>query len=186
MYSKVLPAGLSAHYAEARDNPALTALTEQIALVDAKIFELLEQLTRRESPAAWGQVYAVAQAAAQSLVAFHQARRPPLDLTAMTTALTELEGALSRLMHLATHGIEDTRAWALITTQLYLRKKLVDSEVKRQQLSHETMTKDRALGLVAFIAASIMRHVLDPKAKQAIIDDIRPLLTVSSNSASNA
>ena len=44
MYSTVLPGALGTHYATARQNPALVALSEQIALVDAKVFELFEQV----------------------------------------------------------------------------------------------------------------------------------------------
>ena len=46
MYSTVLHGALGAHYATARQNPALVALTEQIALVDAKVFEPFEQVQR--------------------------------------------------------------------------------------------------------------------------------------------
>ena len=62
MYSTVLPGALGTHYATARQNPALVALTEQIALVDAKVFELFEQVQQGESPAAWTQVLELASA----------------------------------------------------------------------------------------------------------------------------
>jgi hypothetical protein len=175
MYSTVLPAGLAAHYAAARANPALVGLTEQIALVDAKVFELFERLAQGESPDAWREVQALATAQQAAIEAFNAARRVANGIE-MAAALARLGDATAQLVTLSTRGVSEARTWNVVTSQLYLRKKLVDSEVKRQRMAHDTLTKDRALALLGYIAASIGRHVRDPKAKQAVVDDLRRML----------
>lgn len=175
MYSKVLPKGLSDHYAIARANPALTALTEQIAVVDAKIFELFEQLARGESPAAWTKVAELHGQLLEALAAFHAARKAANPI-GLSMAMQQLEAITSQLGELAAHGASGAKAWAFVSSQIFLRKKLVDSEVKRQKIAHESLDRKRALAMLAYIAQSVARHVQDPKQKQAVVDDIRVLM----------
>ena len=175
MYSTVLPGALGAHYATARQNPALVALTEQIALVDAKVFELFEQVQQGESPAAWTQVLELAAAQQAALEAFATARRSA-NGPAMSQALHALTEAVTTLGTVARQGAEQGKAWGVISDQLHLRRRLVDSEVRRQKAAHDTLTQDRALAMLAYIAQSVARHVTDPTAKQAVVDDMRKLI----------
>ena len=105
MYSTVLPEALGTHYATARQNPALVALTEQIALVDAKVFELFEQVQRGESPAAWTRVLELAAAQEAALEAFATARRSA-NGPAMSQALRALTEAVTTLGTVARQGAD--------------------------------------------------------------------------------
>ena len=175
MYSTVLHGALGTHYATARQNPALVALTEQIALVDAKVFELFEQVQQGESPAAWTRVLELAAAQEAALEAFATARRSA-NGPAMSQALRALTEAVATLGTVARQGAEQGKAWGVISDQLHLRRRLVDSEVRRQKAAHDTLTQDRALAMLAYIAQSVARHVTDPTAKQAVVDDMRKLI----------
>lgn len=175
MYSRVVPAGLGEHYAGARGNPDLTSLREQIALIDAKVFEALEQLSHGESPAAWVAVKQLHASLLEGLAAFDKARKSA-DAIGVTLALQQLRNDVEQLGALSQHGADGIRAWRFITSQIFMRKKLVDSEVRRQRAAHETLDRRRALGMMAYIAQSIARHVTDPAAKQAVIDDMRVLM----------
>ena len=48
-YSKVLPKGLSTHYLRAQEDRDLLALREEVALVDARVAELLERATTKRA-----------------------------------------------------------------------------------------------------------------------------------------
>ena len=117
MYSTVLHGALGTHDATARQNPALVALTEQIALVDAKVFELFEQVQRGESPAAWTRVLELAATQQAALEAFATARRSA-NGPAMSQALRALTEAVTTLGTVARQGAEQGKAWGVISDQL--------------------------------------------------------------------
>ena len=83
---------------------------------------------------------------------------------------------MTTLGTVARQGAEQGKAWGVISDQLHLRRRLVDSEVRRQKAAHDTLTQDRALAMLAYIAQSVARHVTDPTAKQAVVDDMRKLI----------
>jgi len=162
MYSAALPSGLLKHYEAARTNPALIELTEQVALVDAKVYELFDTLAGGDGPGA-------IKRALQAFQDFKTAQAQRQG-AAMVEALGRLEQALVK-------GDSDATTWNRITGLIYLRKKLVDSEVKRRKAASEVLLKAQVVNLMGFIAASVARHVTDPKQKQAVVDDIRRALS---------
>ena len=115
---------------------------------------------------------ATQQAALEAFAtARHSANGP-----AMSQALRALTEAVTTLGRVARQGAEQGKAWGVISDQLHLRRRLVDNEVRRQKAAHDTLTQDRALAMLAYIAQSVGRHVTDPKAKQAVVDDMRKLI----------
>lgn len=183
MYDGSLPTGLAKHYRSARLNPALVALTEQIALVDGKVFELFEKAASGESPEAWSHVLEFSQDMRAAIDAFNAARKPPVDGAKMTAALATLDQVLVQLTEVATKGVGDGKLWRTITDQIYLRKKLVDSEVRRQKAAHDVLTKNRALSLIGFVTQTVLRHVKDVDAKRAIVSDLRLVMAGEGNDA---
>ncbi len=179
MYSTVLPTNLGKLYEITRQNPALVALTEQIALVDARVFELFEQLSSGDGPMAWARALKAATACEQAMQAVRVAvaDRTPARGQRMADALKQLDGAVTENVAVTRKGATDAETWPLITEQIYLRKKLVDSEVRRRKDAHEMVTRERVLALLGSIAASVARHVPDPKAKQAVVEDMRRLVS---------
>lgn len=175
MYDGTLPTGLAAHYQKARQNPELVKLTEQIALVDAKTYELLEQMARAESPGAWVRLETLTRELHESFVGFHRATQAKNTGAAMEQ-LRALEAGIAASMDLARTGVGASLHWKDITAQIGLRKALVDSEVKRANQAHEMVSRDKAVGMLGFIAHSIARHVTDLRQRQAVVNDIRTLL----------
>src|SRR5262245_19691930 len=52
-YSKLLPVQLAARFDEAKADPELLGLRDEIALVDARIADVLERMERGESSKTW-------------------------------------------------------------------------------------------------------------------------------------
>lgn len=178
-YSKfrpLLPTGLAKHFDEARR--AELGLVDEIALVDARVMELLEQMRDgAPPPEAWTRVGELGRDLLQAYDDFVAARRAvPARVNDMMAAFKRLHDGLVALVQLGTHGVEATRAWKSVMDQLYLKHKLVGTEVRRRRAEHEALSRQRALELFAFVGEVIVRRVTDPQTKQGILDDLRPLL----------
>jgi hypothetical protein len=180
-YSVVLKGlRLGDHYLAARQNPALTSHGEQIALVDAKIVELLEQMGVGEGPVAWAKALTAADAVMASLHAVHAAMSLPSGTKdrgqTIAEALKRHEQVCLDNRDVALKGASENETWAHVTQNIYLRKKLSDSEVKRRKSESETMQRGQALAFMGAMLESVKRHVLDAKAKAALVNDMRLLM----------
>lgn len=175
MYSTVLAGtALGLHYQQARANPALVQLTEQIALVDARVYELFAKMTAGESLTAWTRITTATAALETAFEALREAQKTR-DVATMMTSLNGIGDALAALQAAKTSGESDLETWEEIRAQIYLRKKLVDSEGKRRKDAQEMVMKDQVLGMLGLMAQSILRHVPDPRQRQAVVDDMRLL-----------
>lgn len=171
--------GLGAHYEAARHDPALLSLTEEITVVQGRLFELFEQMAQGAGgPTAWQRVIGATATCADAMQAVKGAvaDRSPNRGVLMAQALTALGVAIDALAEVVKQGTSVVEVWQEIDQKMYLRKKLVDSEVKRRKAAAEVLLKNDALTMVTRIAKSVMQHVTDPKAKQAIVNDIRALM----------
>jgi hypothetical protein len=158
--SKFLPSRLAAAYQDAMSDPKLMELRQEIALVDARIQDLLSRVDTGEA----GEVWHKAQAA---MMRFEREK-----------AKQNLDGmqlALNRLQTLITRGASDYATWHEIGEQIEQRRKLCDSEARRLHLAHDTLTADRAMVLLAVIVDTVRRHVQDRAVLGAIAADLQAL-----------
>jgi hypothetical protein len=159
-HSKFLPARLAAAYQDAMDDPKLIELRQEIALVDARINDLLSRVETGEA----GQVWRMAQAA---LARFEREKdRQNLD---------GMQHALERLHALITRGASDAATWRGIGEQIEQRRKLCEAETRRLALAHDTITADRAMVLLSVIVDTVTRHVHDRAILGAIAADLQAL-----------
>lgn len=159
--SKFLPERLAAKYAEALTDTHLVGLREEIALTDARLGELLEQLDTGESGARW-------RAARASFAAVQNALATG-DRPAQLAALKALGAVLKA-------GVAESGTWTEIHKTLYLRKQLVDSESNRLKDMHQMMSAERAMTFVAALVASVRQVVTDPAQLAAIAAGIQKLV----------
>jgi hypothetical protein len=177
VFDGLLPSGLAEHYARARQNPDLLALTEHIAAIDGRTFELFEGLSRDNGPV-WtaSAARAVVVEWRATRVEFHTARLAR-DAAGMTAAFQREEGVVTRLSDLIARGQQTEAVWQELRRLFHDRRKLVDSEVKRRKVAGDMLTKVQAISLMAYLERLVSRHVTDPQQKQAIYDGMRLLLT---------
>lgn len=187
-YDGLLPTGLSKHVTAAKQGLDRVSNTDEIDLVTGKIRERFERLSAGESPEAWSRVSEIRAEQRAALDAFQVARKK-LDGPGMTAAMQQLETLDAELGEIASKGVGEGKLWQGITNDLLIRKKLVDSEVRRQRVTHDTLNKSRALALMSFLVRSLVGH-LDtlitklPEAhlgavvdvKKAIVADVRVLM----------
>ena len=162
-YSKVLPTRLAARYAEAQHDPALLEMREDVALLDARLADLLGRVDTGESGAIWRNL----QAARMEVLAAKKAD----DRIAQAIAL-------NKLMDLISQGHTDYRAWGEVGSVLEQRRKLVESERKRLQEAQQTLTVEKAMLLIGAIGGIIKAHIHDRSILSKISADISALTTI--------
>lgn len=163
-YSKHLPARLMARYQEAQSDPQLLALRDEVALVDARLADLLGRVDTGESARRW-------QEAQEAFEELRRAQRKGKDgAKEFIAALDDLEQAL--------RSGNDYGLWAEIASVVDLRKRLVESERKRLVEMQQMITAERAMVLLSRVVDIIRTHVTDRDTLAAISADFRALAVV--------
>lgn len=160
-YSKYLPTRLNERYQEARTDPDLLALREDIALVDSRLSDLLKRVDTGESGGIWQQLQ-------QAFAEFGKARGKG-DVPGMTARLGEVEALITR-------GLADYAAWEDVGKTLDRRQKLVESERKRLVEMQQVITTTQAMILLAAVVETVKRNVTDKRALAAISADLARLV----------
>lgn len=170
-YSKYIPARLNERYQEAVSDSELLALREDIALIDARLVDLLQRVDTGESGRLWRLLQ---QTHAEMLQA-----RAASDTGKMAMKLTELG-------HLIQEGLADYAAWDDVSKTLEQRRKLVESERKRLVEMQQMITTERAMVLLSVVVDTIRRHVRDRDTLAAISADIGRIVVDSASRSLSA
>jgi hypothetical protein len=166
-YSKALPARLAAKYEEARTDPDLLALREEVSLLDTRLADLISRADTGESGAIW--------AALQDAYADLQAAQRIKDAVVRGIKLSEVLGTIGELI---IRGHTDYAAWNEIGQMLEQRRRLVESERRRLVEMQQMVTTERAMVLLAAVVGIIKEHVQDRSTLSAISNGITNLITI--------
>jgi hypothetical protein len=159
-YSKFLPARMAAKYQEAQADPELLSLRSELALLDARIAELLGRVDTGESGAIWE--------ALQQAWALFRGARAQQDVPKMHLAVEQLDRLMDR-------KVADSAAWREIDEAIEQRRKLVESEQKRLVALQQVITAESALTLMGVLVDIITTHVRDQPTLAKIVADIQAL-----------
>lgn len=160
-YSKSLPERLAARYEEAASDPELLSLRDDVALLDARLSELLARTKTGESAVAW----ALVGKALKNLQRAEAGGKPDRKREARFA----LEDAIQR-------GGADIEVWTEIGAHLERRRKLTESERKRLIDMEQMVRADQAMSFVAAVVASVRANVEDPRILAAISADISAIV----------
>jgi hypothetical protein len=159
-HSTFLPSSMFAAYGAALHDPELMSLRQEIALVDARIIDVLKRVDTGEAGVLWSQ--------AQDAMARFERAKAKQDVDAMHAALAEVQ-------RLITGGTADYAAWHEVGALIEQRRKLVESEQRRLTLSAEVLSREQALALMGQVVDILRRHVPDRQVLQAIALDMQAL-----------
>lgn len=157
-YSKYLPAGLYERFMEAQNDPTLFELRSEVALVDARVGELLQRLDRGDSVDAW-------KLLSEKFDELDEAIKGKGDAQAVLFALGALKGVIDQ-------GIGDWATWKEISLQVEQRRRLVESERLHQKQMQQLVSVDQMMLLAGALLASVKTHVKDKNALVAISKEI--------------
>lgn len=165
-YSKHLPARLMGRYEEAVSDSELLALREDIALLDARLADLLSRVDSGEARVLW-------QAVEDAWKAYRRKRGGPQE----RDAFVALDQAIS-------DGVNDYEAWGEIHAVIEQRRKLTESERKRLIEMRQMVTAEQAMLFVSALQDSIRRHVTDRTTLTLIAQDMAAIAHQSRVAAS--
>ena len=162
-YSQVLPARLAGRYQEAAQDTALLELRSEVALLDARLADLLMRVDTGESGALWR---ALAEWRLEALAA-----RKANDTVKTSEAINAIFDLIAR-------GHADYQAWREVGSVIEQRRKLVESERKRLIEMQQTLTAEKAMLLLGAVLGVIREHVQDRNTLHAISRGIEQLTTI--------
>jgi ribosomal protein S15P/S13E len=159
-YSRFIPSRLLARYREAEKDAELTSLRSELALVDARLADVLSRVDTGESSARWW-------ALMKAHRAFKRAKRLE-DVGRMQEALTTLESHIDA-------GTQDYEAWHDVQELIEQRRKLCDSETRRLVTLQQTISAEQAMLMIGVIVDIIARHITDRQVLAQITTDLQRL-----------
>ena len=163
-YSRDLPTRMADRYAEALRDAVLLELREEIALLDARLADVLGRVDSGESGAAWATLGRLMRAYRRAQAEGHT---------------TEAEIAAAELERVIDGGMQDHAAWSEVRSLIDQRRRLVESERKRLVEAQQTISVEQAMLFVTALAEAARRHVTDPRVLAAMSEDIERVLSAA-------
>lgn len=162
-YSKYLPTRLVSRYQEAKDDPELLNLRDEIGVLDSRLSELLTRVDTGEASELWMKAHN----------AFHQ-----FKIATAAKRQMEANKYFFELESILGEGLSDAAAWMEISSLIDQRRKLVESERKRLVEMQQMISVERAMILIGAIAAVIKENVTDRTALANISAELNRLTSL--------
>jgi len=164
-FSKHLPAQTAARAEEARTNPRLLSLSDNIAVLEARLAELFAALERGESPSLW-------ETLRTTWTRLHQAFAAG-DGVGMQAAERDMERLLAV-------GGNQAAAWTEIGDVMLKQARLVQTEVKTLQSLQQMITVQQnqlMLGAVMNVLVEAVREYTDVPSGRKILMAVQQEMT---------
>lgn len=159
-HSKFLPKRLLESYQASMEDRDLQALKAEIAMIDARIDDLL---SRTETDGD-GTIY-------ESLIELANLVTEVWDLGDERLARSRFD----QMVGLISRGVHDKRVWEAINENVDLRRKLSEAETKRLATLQQTITVEKAIAMITFMATTMRRIVIKytpVETQRVILDDL--------------
>lgn len=143
-YSKSIPARLAEQYDELRQSENRLHMGDEIALLDARVSDLLDKTDHGESGELW-------KAVQEAAIAVRDTQDIPADHA----------DAIDSLLMIVEQGHDDWRTWGEIRDTLESKRKLADTEIKRVATAHKIVTQEQGLALIGRIQSIVLQYVPD-------------------------
>lgn len=167
-YSKYLPRNLLTKYIEAQEDDDLYSLRPEISLLDARIASLVEQLTMGDGSKFIEDIEKLLMTL-QGFILVDEEDRTEEDLKVISDKLT---GVLSEAKN-------ERRRWQEIYDVIDNRRKLVESDRKRELEAQKYITEKQAQLMMQVIISVIRNNVDDPNILRRISTELDGLSALS-------
>jgi hypothetical protein len=164
-YSKALPAQLAARYEEARASPRLLSLSDDIALAEARLAALLDEVEQGAAGATWQELRTTLSAFEGALAAGN---------------LDGMQAQFATLQRLVQQGGQTAAAWQDIRRLWETRCKLVQTEVKTLQGMQQMVSTQQLmlyLGAITVAVTEAVKRHADTASGRAILTEIQAEFT---------
>lgn len=187
-YARSIPGRYKRVYQKALQNKDITSLHDTIALLEARLNELLSILDTGESGSLWSRASAIGREiesldAEVDEAAADVERASGLTLAKQERAAERLDQLKARrrsltqdLLRVIREGSGEIEKWEDLLKTIEMRRRLSDTERRKMEAMQAYMTPDQALALVARISGIIKRNVQDRSALNNIAREFEELL----------
>jgi len=148
-----MPQHLYERFEEARQDPDLLSVRNDLALMEARLTQLMERIDEGASEQCWRDLK-------ERFGDLKRARRIH-DKDAEEMALAKIEDTIER-------GERDTDTWEDVRKTIELKVKLSQAELKRLMAMNQILTVENAMTLLGRVVDAVKRHVQDEQALAAI------------------
>jgi len=166
---------LSRIYQECVTDPELLSARQDVALLQTRIVEVLQNLERGETGTLWGEQNdrtAVLIDTVETLYAcIGRGDREGLRLT-----LGKLRTGVQELESLTRRGAAHAKSWEELQSLIEDKTRVQAREWKRLVDMQAVLSANEVLSLVLAVAHSVKRHCADVQVQQRIVEDVRALL----------
>jgi len=169
-YSKYMPDHLMERYEQAREDKELLSLREDIAVVEARLTELMQRTSTGETDRLWERASTIAGQ-------IHEAQ--------IAGSVPDVLQGLSTLMEIIKSGVQVSQAWNEVLILIDQKRRLVESERKRLVEMQQMISSEEAVSLMALLVTTVRNHVSDPTVLQAIGDEFLRLTQMGGRIGSN-
>jgi hypothetical protein len=149
-YEKFIPERLSKKYLQSVNDPEIIALNDDIALVETRIKQLIDNIDKDAPPAVW----ADAQDTFNQFMMFRRLNDPD-----------KAREMLDRLEDIINNAGSEREAWDEVFTRLEQRMKLAQAEMKRRIEMQNLLNAEQAMDMVSRLLAAVN------EGSEAVIDD---------------
>lgn len=156
-YSKDLPPRLLERLMAGIDDPDLTSMRTEIALLDARMGELLEGLSDTASTEAW-----------TSTIDSTGRLRYLLDRPDLEGREVRLEAVCIQLEASVSTEVVNRDTWHEVYSLIDRRRRTANVELKREELEEHTLRHAQALHFFQQLLAVVHEEVTDPALKQRL------------------
>ena len=160
-YSKFLPDRLLEKYQVALKLKDPLKMMEEVALLDARLVEMVERIPTDEDRANW--------------------RRARTGLALLKTAIAVSDGkkideAVVMLDTAITAGVGEARAWDDVVEAIENKRRLVESERRRMVEMGEVLPIDKVILLMTAVADIVRRNVTEQRIVARIANELNAIL----------
>ena len=161
-YSRAVPSSLRAAYETALEDPELLSTRDEMALFAARMSEVLSGLD--ESPGLF------------NLLGELRTLREVLASAVQDGTLSKVIATVEKIDTLLDRSAEEERTWRELASLAETRRKLADTERKREEALCNYLTATQAAALVERLVSIVASRVKDRRVLSAIADDLALLL----------
>lgn len=159
-YSKHLPSRLDELYREARSNPEILDMTEHIALLEARMQEILNESTAQGTAPKWADIAEIFAEIETSLL------RAETD---------KVMAGMERMHKILDDGIRWDKTWVQVTEIMEQLRKMTDTDIKRKKELNLMVPVERVIILMAAVGTAVKRHVTNPEEIDAVYHELEML-----------
>lgn len=153
-YSKFVPERMRERYEASLNDPETLHLLEQLALLDARLNDVLVRVDSGESSRAW-------KAALDAMTKYEEAAALQ-DPDAQALAWRELKKAINA-------GRADWETWEDVRTLIRDRKAIAESERRRKVEEHQMIAVEQAQAIMLTLIEAVRRNVDDRRVIAEIV-----------------